>query len=745
MRGPGLPIQEMLRGLLLAVLAILALAAPVAAQEKPAAKEPPYLISADALNYDEELGTITARGNVEIVQEKRILLADSVSYNQKTDTVSASGNVVLLEPGGEVLFANFVELTDKMKNGFIENIRLLMVDDSRFAANDARRTDGNRTLMRRAVYSPCDLCKENPDRPPLWQLKAERVVHDQKAQEVRYDNVFLEMWGVPVLYSPYFQHPDPTVKRRSGFLPPLFGTMGEVGEFLRVPYYIVVNDSIDVTAAPIYTQEEGLVMTGEYRQRFNKGEIAVSGSVTEAARFEGDPFNSTKKEEVRGHIDAFGRFDLDETWRTGFEIKRATDRTYLRRFDFFGLNTEFLTSNIYAEGFRGRNYFIAQGYDFQDLRTGDRPDQPLIVPLVDYSHIGEIDRFGGRWLLDGNLRGLRRDDGPDSQRISLRPGYEISRTADLGFVTTAAATLNADLYNIQQTDNPRVSPQSDDGVTGRLLPKLTGEVRYPFVREAGSIRQLIEPVAAVMVSPNGGNPRDIPNEDSAVFELDDTNLLSRDRFPGLDRVDSGQRFVYGTKLGVFGRGNGRTTAFIGQSYRLHTDHDLHNENFVEEDKSDLVGRLEIVPHEYVDLLYRFRFDEDDLSAKRNELSFNIGPKAFRLYGDYLFIESTAGTGGFPEREQLFAGFSSQITDYWSVNVSTLRDIAESRSLSHALGIVYADECFTFRSIFSRTFTRDADIQPSTSVLFQVVFKNLGQFETQTSLGGGSTRRTENGL
>src|SRR3546814_13553541 len=89
--------------------------------------------------------------------------------------------------------------------------------------------------------------------------------------------------------------------------------MGEVGEFLRVHYYIVVNDSIDVTAAPIYTQEEGLVMTGEYRQRFNKGEIAVSGSITEAARFEGDPFDSTKKEEVRGHIDAFGRFDLDET------------------------------------------------------------------------------------------------------------------------------------------------------------------------------------------------------------------------------------------------------------------------------------------------------------------------------------------------------------------------------------------------------------------------------------------------
>src|SRR3546814_777134 len=197
---------------------------------------------------------------------RSILLADAVSYNEKTDTVSASGNVVLLEPSGEVVFANYVELTDDMKNGFIENIRLLLVDDSRFAANDARRTDGNLTKMRRAVYSPCNLCKDNPDRPPLWQLKANRVVHDRQAQEVRYNDVFLEMWGVPVAYSPYFQHPDPTVRRRSGFLPPTFGSAGEVGQFIQIPYFIVINDSIDVTAAPVYTQDEGLVLTGEYRQ-----------------------------------------------------------------------------------------------------------------------------------------------------------------------------------------------------------------------------------------------------------------------------------------------------------------------------------------------------------------------------------------------------------------------------------------------------------------------------------------------
>ena len=145
----------------------------------------PVLLLADEINHDEELGTVVARGKVEIAQGNRTLLADSVSYNQKTDTVSASGNVVLHEPSGEVVFAEFVELSDQLKNGVIKRIRVLLDDESRFAANSAVRKDGNKTRMRRAVYSPCKLCEKDPDAPPLWQLKAERVEHDQEAREIR--------------------------------------------------------------------------------------------------------------------------------------------------------------------------------------------------------------------------------------------------------------------------------------------------------------------------------------------------------------------------------------------------------------------------------------------------------------------------------------------------------------------------------------------------------------------------------
>ncbi|MEC8204879.1 MAG: LptA/OstA family protein, partial [Pseudomonadota bacterium] len=187
----------MMRLVVIATLfAVMGLLQSAAARDQ-LSSELPVLMQADEINYDEELKTVVAKGKVEIVQGERTLLADTVSYNQKTDTVSASGNIVLHEPSGEVIFAEFVELTEELKNGVIERIRVLLEDESRFAANSAVRRDGNKTLMKRAVYSPCRLCEENPDAPPLWQLKAERVEHDQEDRKIRYKDVFLEMWGVP--------------------------------------------------------------------------------------------------------------------------------------------------------------------------------------------------------------------------------------------------------------------------------------------------------------------------------------------------------------------------------------------------------------------------------------------------------------------------------------------------------------------------------------------------------------------
>ncbi len=690
----------------------------------------PVVIQADEVTHDQELGNVVARGNVEITQNERILFANSVTYNQKTNTVTASGDVVVLEPNGDTLFADYVELTDDMRNGVIEQIRILLADDSRFAAVKGRRKDGTRTTLTRAVYSPCKVCEDDPERAPLWQLKATTILHDKTAREIRYQNARLELYGVPIAYSPFFSHPDPTVKRKSGFLTPSFGSSGNLGAFIQVPYFWAIDESQDATFSPIYTRDEGIVFSGEYRRRFNFGELEFSGSLAEADRNIGTDFaEDIRTDEIRGHIFGHGRFELDETWRAGFDIERATDRSYLRRFNFFGGQKTSLTSNAFVEGFRGRNYAAANTYLYQDLRSGIRPNTPVVAPMLDFNHVGKPMEFGGRFSMDANFLSLYREDAADTQRASVKFGYELPFTANAGYVTTLRATFQSDLYYVEQAEKS----VENDGFTGRLFPQIAVDWRYPFVRDSGKTRQLIEPIAAVVLSPNGSNPGAIPSEDSVVVEIDDTNILSADRFPGIDRVESGQKVIYGVKMGVFGEGDGRTTAFFGQSYRIHADDDLANEVGIERHLSDFVGRIEIRPNQYLNLLYRFRSSGDSLDFKRNEVGFSLGTKALSLVGNYLFIDGDVSEVSLEKREEVNFIVRSQLDDNWSIAMQTQRDLGEDGgTLFAGASLTYEDECFKFTTDARRRFTRDADFEPSDDILFRITFKHLGTVSTSAN-------------
>jgi LPS-assembly protein len=207
----------------------------------------PIVFRADEVEYDEQLALTVARGHVEISQSGRVLLADTVSYNQRTDTVTASGNVSFSQPTGEIVFADFMELRDAMSEGFAKNVRMLLADRSRLAANTARRTNGNRTELRRGVYSPCDLCKNDPSAPPAWQLKAREIDHDKELQLIEFRDATMEIDGWPVFYSPYISAPDPSVKRASGFLMPSIGGSNTLGANVTIPYYWVLGPDKDLT------------------------------------------------------------------------------------------------------------------------------------------------------------------------------------------------------------------------------------------------------------------------------------------------------------------------------------------------------------------------------------------------------------------------------------------------------------------------------------------------------------------
>ncbi len=712
---------------------------PASAALAPDPQEEPVLITAESLEYDQEKGIVKASGNVEVSRRteplipgitapaERVLLADTVIYYEKKGLIEARGHVALIEPTGEVIFANAVKITDDLKNGTISDLRARMTDNSRLAAVGARREGGIRTEMRKGVYTPCEACKDDPESPPLWQVRANKVVHDQQTHDMEYYDAFLDVYGVPVFYTPYLSHPDPTVKQRSGLLAPTYGNSSDLGFLIGIPYYWGIDGSEDLLLRPILTQFQGPVFSTEYRKRFAHGMMDFSGSITQAEFV--DSAGRRQDNVVRGHIFGEGRFDMGDKWRGGFNIERASDDTYLSRYNFPAPNI--LTSRAFMEGFDRRNYADVNFYAFQGLRPRDDVDTtPLIAPLMSYSYYGTPLKHGSYITFDSNILSLTRIEGVDSRRLSLLGGWHLPFTGRNGDIFEISATSQADLYVVSDVPDPSAPPGSTfNGVTGRFFPQVKFLWRYPLVRAYKTQRQLVEPTAAIVAGPNGSNPDTIPNEDSQSLEFDDTNLFAFNRFPGVDQVDSGQRVDYGLNMGIYGENGGSITAFFGESYRLEKDSPFLVGSGLEDQLSDFVGRVRITPNRGLDVLYRFRLDKDTLRPRRNEVAMSVGPPELTFTGNYVALDAETANGGFDRREELFARIRSQFTDYWRLIATTRQDLANGIDLQYGVGLTYEDECFIMDGSFVHRAFRNREIQPSDTFLVRFVFKRLGEIKT----------------
>ncbi len=712
-------------------------------------KQDPVLLTADQVTFDEVNSLVTASGNVELAQGKRSVRADKITYNQKTKVVTATGKIRLVEPSGDIVFADYAELTDDLKDVFIENIRVLMTDNGRMAGAEGERREGRLTRVNRGVYSPCDLCKEDPTRPPLWQIRAVRIVHDNEEHEVRYRDATMEIFGIPVAYTPYLSHPDPSVDRKSGFLTPSAGNSSNLGAILKTHYYWDIGPDQDATFDLHYYSQQGPLLGGQYRKRFENGRLSLEGAITR-----GDGGNSTtapKETRNRGYVAARGLFDIDETWRAGFDVKRASDPTFLRR--YYDFREDYLTSKAFVEGFRGRNYAAITGYSFQDMRYGNPIPEPVALPDARYNALGEPGSlFGGRWSLDTSLLGVSRfrNAGPDTQRFVVQPGWERNIVSNAGFVTTLSGSVLVAGYTAQQFNNNDPTVRGNDNISRfRFFPQGQATVRYPFVRYGESSSQLIEPIGQLTFAPKLPNGRVFPNEDSLDIEFDDVNLLQPNRFTGIDRLDDGTRFTYGLRTAIYGNTQGSASLFLGQSRRLtETGAGFTGGSGLEDSVSDYVGRLDLQPAEWLDVNYGFRIDHDTLRPRRHSLNASAGVPLLRLSTSYTYVDQTTSrTAVTRDRvEQASFGVSSQFTDYWSIGVSHTQAMEPQPGPRSSLAVLsYADECLVFQTIARRDYTvSTTGEQDGNTIFFRLVFKNVGEFKSPglnaSFLGGSSANQ-----
>ena len=678
------------------------------------------LLQADTLTYDRANNTVIADGNVEVAYGSRVLFADRITYNQDPDIIVANGNIAILEESGQVTFAESAELKGDLKEGVVENIQMLLADDSKFAANRATRLRDRLSVLNKAVFSPCKVCKDDK-RPPLWQIKAYRVIHDQEIKEIRYQDAVFEVFGVPVGYFPYFSHPDPTVKRKSGFLTPSIGNSSDLGTLFELPYYFALSDHYDATFTPLYTTDEGLLLKGEFRQLTRRGGYTVEGSITRADELN-DLGVKTGETDIRGHIFADGKFRLSPKWRTRFLLEQTTDDTFLERYDI--TQEDRLESRLNFTRIDRRNVLTIDSFAFRDLTFEEETGQtPIVVPQIDYTHIFQNFVAGGQIKMNGNLLNFFRSDGADVTRLSGTASWDRFDTNRFGHVINTFASFRSDGYFVKDTDVALGGENRD--TVGRVLPQVGVDVRWPFARSKWNTFQTLEPIVQVIYSPVGGNPTEIPNEDSLSFEFDDTNLLRRNRFPGLDQYEDGSRINYGLRGSIHGQRIGFAEFMIGQTYRFVENSTFAQNTGLDDRQSDFVGRVIISPNEHLRIINRFRVDRRDLSLDRNELQLNWN--YWRLNGGVVYTRLAAEStdASLVQREEVSLVAGVDMTKNWRLFGSYRRDLEANRNIRSDIGLQYEDECTLLQVTFRRDFTRDRDVSADSTVFFTIRLKNLG--------------------
>ena len=685
------------------------------------------VLHADEITHDGQTGITTADGSVTLATRGYVLEADHLIYDRPADRVTASGNVVVVDNLGQTLHSDHIEVTGDLRDGVIEGIRLLLSDGARLAAARAKRSNGRMTVMERAVYSPCRTCPDNPVDPPLWQLKAGSVSHDQETRDITYRDVTLEIFGVPVAYSPIMRHPGPSVKRRSGFLTPDLGRSSTLGAYTSVPYFVELSPARDLTLIPSVTREEGPMLAAEYREAMANGDLMIEGSVVNAkARHNSGRLKGGR--DTRWHVEANGAWDADFSTRFGGSVHRASDDSYLSRFGIAKVDT--LVSDAFVEHFGDRTYASASGYLYQGLRPDDDPGQiPLVAPLLTYSYLTPPSKIGSSASVDSSLLVLSRSDGVDSRRFSAGFAWQAPFLTASGQHLRTRLALRGDVYH---ASNVPMGDREASGFASRMIPEALIEWRYPFVRSDDSSHQFVEPMAMAVWSPNASNPAKIPNEDGQDFEFDEVNLFSTNRFPGLDRVEGGLRINYGVRLGQYGPDSGNYEFFLGQAWRARDDSTFDERQGLSGHFSDYVGRLQISPLPYFDLLYRFRISDELESLYRSELGVNAGTDDANLHLSYVRLDEETdpvvrvrSTDSSRERAQVNTDARLSLIDNWTLTGSWRGDVEGGKSIFYGSTLSYLDECLEFSLSGERRLTHAVNDSPETVVLFKIRLVTLG--------------------
>ncbi len=659
-----------------------------------------FSIKADTLSFNRASNSLSAKGNVKIFFADVTIQTEQLTFNRNSERIAFTSNIFIKTDQGARILGSFAEIDRKTRMTLARNVKALIEEKFQIASEEMK-IEGDSTIFKKAIGTPCEICTSNPQ--PSWVLKSERLVHDNKTKKLHFYNTWLEVFGVPILYTPYLQTPEPGVTRASGLLAPSFLSSDLLGTGVRQPMYFTLGNSSDLTFSLVKTSKINLLIESQYRKLFNLGNIVLDSAFL--------PSNTNNS--IKGFLKIKGTSKLDQSTFLNINTTLISDTSFLGKYGYD--DRDRFLNLIGFQKFTNKSSLQASILYHTSLRDSNAVE-PLVLPDLRYRKYKKFKKSGLLLREKYSLVGLSRREGSGYSRLSA--DIELSRSwqtenglmvRGLGNILTAAYVEN------------KITTKSN---LLKVYPLGALEFKYPFFRSKSNKSEVLIPMAQLVYSTDFSSENDPSDEDSSTTEFDSTTLFKLRKIPGLDRQEKGLRLNAGLQYFYEYRNNYKYSLSIGQVYRNKNSEDFLLSSGLNGYESDILLSGNISFQKNLKVASKQVYSKN-FSLKRSDTSLKLIKPRYQFNTSLTNLLSDPSEGTSTDLKELRFNLNSNLTKNWSGKVGLRRNMVNNEDINASLGLNFRNECIDIDLSLSRRNTTTNLLPKDSRIDLVVNFGNIG--------------------
>ena len=673
------------------------------------------------MKFDNLKRIISSNNQTEIIdRDGNQIEVEMFKYVIDTSIFFSKGKTKVLDINNNVY--NFSEIyIDEKKNKMVgSDVRAFLNDESfkankendpRFFANTASISK-DKSIFNKGVFTYCKI--DEKQKCPPWTIQSKKIEHSSTKKTIYYENAVLKVYDFPIFYFPRFSHPDPTVKRKSGFLPPSFQTNTTVGSGIAAPYFVNISQNRDLTITPkLYFNENPLLLT-EYRHSFKNSFLIVDSGYTSGYK------KNTLKKSTGSRTHLFSKFNLDlskksdETKTVDLKIQRANNDTYFKIHD---INTALVKNDInilentfdYTYELKDL-YFGANMSVFENITYNNNERFEYLLPVTLEKNLLISENYGALDL-SSNLVVKNYEVNKQTEFLVNDFNWNSNKwISNIGLENQVQGKLKTVAYNAQNDTNYKIDEENAElsGVVG-LLTKFG---LYKNDKEEKNVFSLV-PKTLVRFAP--GHMRRVESGRLKYSNVFDLNKLNQ-----IDVIENG----FSTSIGVdfrknefnkaSGVGNKKYSISLGQVINEKENKDMSAKSSLDQRFSDLVGESALNLNENLSLKYNFSLDQNYKELNYNEIGADLKFNKTEFNISYLEEKNHIGNNEYVQSDIKFS-----INNVNTLNFSTKRNLITNSSEFYNLSYNYNNDCLTAGIAYRREFYEDRDLEPANRLMFTI--------------------------